>query len=137
MAHRVNKFQEEQSLCSPWPGAPVRRPRDVPGLGCVSAVWEAGSGDAHTAAGGPAVAAPAANPGGGEAQPQPQPQQGGYRVCPSEGGMADFGGFNLTAVAELCADPSLYVSGWIISDYKHTASSVVSWCKFGDTAFAF
>jgi hypothetical protein len=38
---------------------------------------------------------------------------------------ADFAGYNLTAVAEICADPSMYTGDW------HTASSIVSWCKSG------
>jgi hypothetical protein len=48
----------------------------------------------------------------------------------------DFTGFNLTAVAELCADPSLAwmsptisrTDGTAGADYA-TASSIVSWCK--------
>jgi hypothetical protein len=36
----------------------------------------------------------------------------------------DFVGFNLTALAEICADPSLYTG-----DLGHTPSSIVSWCK--------
>jgi hypothetical protein len=34
-----------------------------------------------------------------------------------------FAGFNITAVAELCADPSLYTSN------SYTVSSIMSWCK--------
>jgi hypothetical protein len=47
----------------------------------------------------------------------------------------DFAGFNLTAVAEVCADPSMYTGDLtaVVSQYTdsfgHTASSIVSWCK--------
>jgi len=41
--------------------------------------------------------------------------------------------FNLTAVVELCADPSVAPTGeWATisaTDDKHAVSSVVSWCK--------
>jgi hypothetical protein len=52
--------------------------------------------------------------------PQPDPATGGTL---NDADAPDFAGFNLTGVAQLCADPSLYTG-----DY-HTAASVVSWCK--------
>ena len=60
--------------------------------------------------------------------PQTDPATGGTLNDPSA---PDFVGFNLTAVAELCADPSLPAGGW------HNAVSVVSWCKSRNDALAF
>jgi hypothetical protein len=47
----------------------------------------------------------------------------------------DFAGYNLTAVAELCTDPTMAPSrkGDRKGDF-HTVSSLVSWCKFGNKA---
>jgi hypothetical protein len=45
-----------------------------------------------------------------------------------------FAGFNLTAVAELCAGPSLYAEELASENafrVTHTTSSIVSWCKSG------
>jgi hypothetical protein len=61
----------------------------------------------------------------GDEPPLPQqtdPATGGAWNKPD---VPDFVGFNLTAVAELCADPSVvqYTGGW------HVPSSIVSWCK--------
>jgi hypothetical protein len=44
---------------------------------------------------------------------------------------ADFAGFNLAAVAELCVDLSLYTSDW------RSIASVVSWCKSSNTFLCF
>ena len=57
--------------------------------------------------------------------PQTDPITGGTFNDPEA---PDFAGFNLTAVAELCADPSLYTGDW------HTTSSIASWCKSGNDA---
>jgi hypothetical protein len=48
-------------------------------------------------------------------------------------------GFNLTAVAELCADPNPHgPTRNFAGDYViHTTSSVVSWCKSRDDALGF
>jgi hypothetical protein len=66
--------------------------------------------------------------------PQTDPASGGTLNAASAPG---FAGFNLTAVAELCAGPSLYAAGPMPDDWKWdyaTASSVVSWCKSGNAA---
>jgi hypothetical protein len=47
-----------------------------------------------------------------------------------------FAGFNLTAVAELCAGPSLYAGELQDRFSSRSTSSIVSWCKSGgDNAF--
>jgi hypothetical protein len=52
----------------------------------------------------------------------------------------DFAGFNLTAVEEMCADPSLYMllAGVVVCTSGCTsqgsALSIVSWCKSGSKA---
>jgi hypothetical protein len=62
---------------------------------------------------------------------QTDPATGGALNDPNA---ADFVGFNLTAVAELCADPSLLTTDLLMQHLGHlnwhTVSSVVSWCKF-------
>jgi hypothetical protein len=66
--------------------------------------------------------------------PQTDPATGGTL---NDMGALDFVGFNLTAVAELCANPSLYTPllraeqrgvPWM------TAPSIVSWCKSSNDA---
>jgi hypothetical protein len=58
--------------------------------------------------------------------PQTDPATGGSLNDPYAPG---FVGYNLTAVRELCADPSVAPPGeWA------TASSVMSWCKPGNDA---
>ena len=48
----------------------------------------------------------------------------------------NFAGFNLTAVAELCAGPSLYAGELQDRFSSRSTSSIVSWCKSGgDNAF--
>jgi hypothetical protein len=53
---------------------------------------------------------------------------------------ADFAGYNLTAVSELCADPTVYLSLHTDGTARHgnwyppTVSSVVSWCKSGNAS---
>lgn len=65
---------------------------------------------------------------------QTDPATGGTLNAPNA---PDFAGFNLTAVAELCAGPSLYKpvqTRLQKMDQTHTTSSVVSWCKSGSDA---
>jgi hypothetical protein len=68
--------------------------------------------------------------------PQTDPATGGVL---NDVWALDFAGYNLTAVAELCADPSLYMGGWQLAtgDVVHTVSSIVSWCKSDDEALVF
>jgi hypothetical protein len=58
--------------------------------------------------------------------PQIDPATGGALNNPDA---PDFAGFNLTAVAQLCADPSLSVGDVGPRGSGHVASSIVSWCK--------
>jgi hypothetical protein len=63
--------------------------------------------------------------------PQTDPVTGGALNDPYA---LDFAGFNLTAVAELCANPSLYTGDWVSGSGDgrvYTVSSVVSWCESG------
>jgi hypothetical protein len=73
--------------------------------------------------------------------PQTDPATGGTLNNPYA---PAFAGFNLTAVAELCTDPGLYKGDWVTSrdcntasSICHTASTIVSWCKFGTASLAF
>jgi hypothetical protein len=64
--------------------------------------------------------------------PQTDPATGGTL---NDVNALDFAGFNLTAVAELCADPSLYTGDWKtgrLDDW--TTPSIVSWCKSSNAA---
>jgi hypothetical protein len=64
--------------------------------------------------------------------PQTDPATGGTLNNPDA---PDFAGFNLTAVAELCANPSLYTRSPLMARaIQFTASAVVSWCKSGSKA---
>ena len=76
--------------------------------------------------------------------PQTDPATGGTLNRPKDGAfgknMDGFAGFNLTAVAELCADPSLFTGDWdsglgpgLAQDWM-TTSYIVSWCKSGNDA---
>jgi hypothetical protein len=66
--------------------------------------------------------------------PQTDPATGGALNDPYA---PDFAGYNLTAVAELCADPNVYFMDddnidHIDGPFTHTVSSIVSWCKSGN-----
>ena len=64
---------------------------------------------------------------------QTDPATGGAMNNPDAPG---FAGFNLTAVAELCAGPSLYAGELQDRFSSRSTSSIVSWCKSGgDNAF--
>jgi hypothetical protein len=60
--------------------------------------------------------------------PQTEPATGGVL---NDALAPDFAGFNITAVAELCADPSLtqYTGDYWKMEIEWTTSSLVSWCK--------